>query len=440
MTSRLAIPFGYNGAQRTFSAYAEDRHLATVGPTRSGKGTTVIVQALLEARHSAVVIDPKGQIAAITARRRREMGQRVFMLNPFGLHPGAPWRLPRHRYNPLAHLSLGNPNIVADGAALSQALILTQGREPYFDDTARDLWSATTLHVLDTLGQKATLRDVRTIVTDIAARGKEAATHIVAMRKSPHLFVRQPIGRFQDPEARDIASAINTAITQTSFLDDPALSDPATGTLTGSDFEWRQLKKQPTTVYLILPGSYMESYAKFLRLLITSALDQLMAEPGGHPVLFILDEFARLENLPAVTNAFGFAAGFNIQLWPFFQDLAQLEAVYGKKGMSLLANCGLLQFFTPVDLQTADYLQRRGGMRTGLSKSRTYSGFWKRQRSESRSEQRVALLPLEDTMSLPANQSLIFFAGRHEALRAERVPYWQIPRLAGHFDPDPFHT
>ena len=113
----------------------------------------------------------------------------------------------------------------------------------------------------------------------------------------------------------------------------------------------------------------------------TSALDQLMTEPGGHPVLFILDEFARLENLPAVSNAFGYAAGFNIQLWPFLQDLAQLESIYGKKGMSILANCGLQQFFTPVDLQTADYLQRRGGMLTGISKSRSYSGrFWKRER------------------------------------------------------------
>src|SRR5262249_62412868 len=98
VTSRLAIPFGYNSQQQTFSGYAEDRHLVTVGPTRSGKGATVIIEALLEARHSMVVIDPKGQNAAVSARRRRELGQRVYVLNPFGLHGSAPWRLPRHRY------------------------------------------------------------------------------------------------------------------------------------------------------------------------------------------------------------------------------------------------------------------------------------------------------------------------------------------------------
>src|SRR5436305_4292498 len=114
MTSRFGIPFGYNPEQGTFPAYAEDRHLATVGRTRSGKGATVIVPALLEARHSVVVIDPKGQNAAITAARRRAMGQDVFVLNPFGLHTGAPWRLPRHRYNPLAQLKIGKPNNFAD--------------------------------------------------------------------------------------------------------------------------------------------------------------------------------------------------------------------------------------------------------------------------------------------------------------------------------------
>jgi type IV secretion system protein VirD4 len=59
--------------------------------------------------------------------------------------------------------------------------------------------------------------------------------------------------------------------------------------------------------------------------LITAAIDRVTAQPGGYPVLIVMDEFARLENLPAVSSAFGFAAGFNLQLWPFLQDLAQLE-------------------------------------------------------------------------------------------------------------------
>jgi type IV secretion system protein VirD4 len=441
MSVDAAIPYGFNAERGTFPSYTDNRHLVTIGTTRSGKGATVIVQALLQVPNSVVVIDPKGQNAAVTARQRRAMGQEVFFLNPFRMHAGPPWNFPRHRYNPLAHLNINDPNVVADVAALSQALILTQGREPYFDDTARDLVTALMLHLIATQGANATLPAMRKLVTDIGARGKEAAELLVAMSHSPHAFVRQPIGRFKDVEARDISSAINTAITQTAFLDDPALADVAQGgTLTGSDFDLMMLKRKPTTVYLILPGRYMDAYARFLRLIITSAIDQLTAAPGGYPVLMILDEFARLEHLPAVSNAFGFAAGFNLQLWPFLQDLPQLENLYGKKWMSILANCGLIQFFTPTDTETAEYLQRRGGMATGESRSRTYAGgLWKRERSESRSESRIALLPFEHMMSLPSDQSVVFFAGRHDPVIAGRRPYWTVPRLAGMFDPDPYH-
>jgi type IV secretion system protein VirD4 len=440
MSAEFAIPYGFNAERGTFPSYTDNRHLATIGSTRSGKGSTVIGQALMLTQHSAIVIDPKGQNAAVTARRRRAMGQDVYVLNPFGMHGAPPWNLPRHRYNPLGHLDINDPNIVADVSALSQALILTQGREPYFDDTARDLVTTLNLHLNATLGPRATLAHMRKMLTDIAARGKEAAELLVAMGKSPHAFIRQPIGRFKDAEARDISSAINTAITQTAFLDDPALADPTSGTLTGSDFNFMQLKRKPTTVYLILPGRYMDAYARFLRLIITSAIEQLTAEPGGYPVLIILDEFARLESLPAVSTAFGFAAGFNLQLWPFLQDLPQLESLYGKRWMSILANCGLVQFFTPTDVETAEYLQRRGGMTTGESRSRTFAGsFWKKERSESRSESRVALLPFEHTMSLPSDESVVFFAGKHDPLIVGRKPYWQIPRLAGMYDPDPYH-
>jgi type IV secretion system protein VirD4 len=387
MPTSLAIPYGYSSEGGSFPSYTDNRHLCTIGSTRSGKGATVIMQALLQVPHSVVVIDPKGQNAAVTARHRRAMGQDVFVLNPFGLHMGPPWHLPRHRYNPMAALDVHSPHVVADAAALAQALILTQGREPYFDDTARDLIKAVMLYLVSTLGKKATLGHVRKSITDIAARGRDAAELIVAMSKSPFSFISQPIGRFRDAEARDISSAINAAITQTSFLDDPALCDPARGgTLTASDFSLRQLKHHPTTIYLVLPARYIEPYARFLRLMITATIDQLTSEPGGHPVLMILDEFARLgpEQLPAVGSAFGFAAGFNLQLWCFLQDLPQLEHLYGKQWMSMLANCGLVQFFTPVDVTTAEFIQRRGGTTTGESRSRSYgSGLVKGERGES---------------------------------------------------------
>lgn len=441
MSMNFGIPYGYHARRETFPSYMDNRHLCTIGPTRTGKGASVIIQALARVRHSAVVIDPKGQNSAVTARHRQKFGD-VFVLNPFGLHCGAPWHLPKHRYNPLARLRIDDPNVAANAGALAQALIVTQSRDPYFDDTARDLVAALILHLVATRGREATLGDMRRLVTTIAARGPDAAALLNRMSRSPYAFIREPIGRFRDAEARDISSAVNTAVTQTAFLNDPAFSDPARGgALTASDFDFTQLKKRPTTVYLILPGRLMDTYGRFLRVLITSALDSVIEEAGGYPVLMLLHEFARLEALPAVTAAFSFAAAFNVQLWPFFQNTGQMQNVYGREWSTILANCGMVQCFTPADMDTAEYIQRRGGMTTGETRSRSYTGrIFKRVQSETSSETRMPLLPAERIMSMPGHESIVFFAGKHNAFLSERWPYWRIPRLAGMYDPNPYHS
>jgi type IV secretion system protein VirD4 len=200
-----------------------------------------------------------------------------------------------------------------------------------------------------------------------------------------------------------------------------------------------QVKERPTTVYIILPGRFLEAYARFFRLIITSAIDQLTSEAGGHPTLLMLDEFATLQNLAAVWKAFGFAAGFNLQCWAFLQDLPQLKAIYGEKWESFIANAGLLQFFTPADMTTAEYVQRRGGQRTGENRGHQLSPWLRVPRGLSISPTREALLPPEETMSMSAREQIVFFASMHSPHRAGRKPYWEIPRLQGAYDSDPYH-
>jgi type IV secretion system protein VirD4 len=337
----------------------------------------------------------------------------------------------------LSHLRIDDQNLIADVSSLAEALIVTKGRDPYFDDTARDLVK---LVILDLIATKppgtATLPEMRRC---ISLPEREFVEMLVDMNKSPHIFIRQPASRFLR-ETRDIASAISSAITQTAFLDDPVLADPDHGTLTGSDFTMLQLKRKPTTIYVILPGRYTEAYARLFRLIVTSAIDQLTAEPGGHPTLLLLDEFAAMQNLAAISKAFGFAAGFNLQCWGFLQDLPQLKAIYGEKWETFIANAGLLQFFTPADLTTAEYLQRRGGMRTDESKSVSRTSAPGQQSvTEQKGELRVHLLPIEETMSLHPERQIVFVAGAHQTVRAGRKLYYRIDRLRGLYDPDPYH-
>ncbi len=69
-----------------------EKHMVTIASTGSGKSTGGLVPNLCIHEGSLLCVDPKGELAAITARRRgnggggvRGMGQDVFVLNPFDL-------------------------------------------------------------------------------------------------------------------------------------------------------------------------------------------------------------------------------------------------------------------------------------------------------------------------------------------------------------------
>jgi type IV secretion system protein VirD4 len=107
----------------------------------------------------------------------------------------------------------------------------------------------------------------------------------------------------------------------------------------------------------------------------------------------------------------------------------------------------LLQFFTPADLTTAEYIEKRGGRLLDKRKSESIGEISQDQASkgftgltESYTDERVPLLPIEEMTSLSDSRQIVFFAGVHGPSPSHRRCYWNIPRLAGLYDPDPFHV
>ena len=305
MLSGAGIPLGRFAVKRTVPAqgqeewiyhplhYAGQRHLITIAPTRSGKGTTAQLPALLEHDASIFMIDPKGENAAIAARCRRDvMKQDVFILNPFqtlqqdfaarGFGKSA-------RFNPLASLDAASDTFMAEVAALSEALILSEGKEPHWTDSARDLVAARILWVCKYgKPEERTLPAVRDFLTldpdrFLAAVADMAACDDVLIRNKAMRFIKS---------RQELDSIISTAQTQTAFLDDPCLRE----SLSGDDFRFIDLKRRKMTVFLVLPAKLIPAYAKWFRLLVVAALDALMSteEKADKPVLLMLDEFASL--------------------------------------------------------------------------------------------------------------------------------------------------
>jgi type IV secretion system protein VirD4 len=334
--------------------WGDNRHVVTVAGSRAGKSSTILIPNLLRYPGSALVLDPKGELARATASARRALGQKVFILDPFGAS-GAP----SQAHNPFDELSSGNPDhIGADAALLADALIISNEKDPHWTDSAKNLIRGITLHLLST-GSKATIRELRRLLN---ADPDELETMLKAMVRSDAFdgavanvgaaFLGKAVSG-----GEELQSILSTAQEQTTPLDDiRKVTDR-------SDFRLRDLKREPTTVYLVLPAMRMGTHFRWLRLVIQQAFAAMELEETmpAHPVLFLLEEFPVLGYLRPIETAAGFVAGFGVKLWTVLQDFSQLKVHYPKSWETFLGNAGIIQAFGNVDLTTTEYLSKRLG-------------------------------------------------------------------------------
>ncbi len=122
-----------NGAP--LAVWPLEGHAMTIAPPRTGKGALIASNLLAPGERgwqgSTVSIDPRGELYCIVARRRRELGRKVVLLDPYDVigrhreqHPHChlPREVKRHTYNPLDFLR-GEEKAVQDIDTLVQALL-----------------------------------------------------------------------------------------------------------------------------------------------------------------------------------------------------------------------------------------------------------------------------------------------------------------------------
>lgn len=336
--------------------FDDDRHLLTEAGTRAGKTSTVLLHNLARYPGSVVVTDPKGELARYTAKVRAAMGQKVFVLDPFGelkadLTSSA-------SYNPFAELGFGRDDLIAADAAISgDAVIIANERDPHWTDSARNLVRALILLLIVTEG-KATLRRLRDLLqsSDLSSVFEKmvlstAFDGILSNAGSSFL------AKLRD-SPKEFASILSTAQEQTAPLDDIRhISDV-------SDFRLADLSGGNTTIYAVLPGMRMPTHFRWLRLIVQMALAAVERHPvprGRLPVLFLLEEFAALGPMRPIEVAAGLLAGAGVRLWPVVQDFTQLKANYPKSWETFVGNAGTIQAFAINEMTTAEYLSRMLG-------------------------------------------------------------------------------
>ena len=380
-SGRVWIGEGFD-RQTSPLGYQDDRHVCLVSGSRGGKGVGVIVPNLCFWPGSCIVVDPKGENATVTARRRgggseytHSLGQKVCILDPFDeVQLPAPLKA---RYNPLDAIDPKSDFAIDDAGRIAAALVVIESHnDPYWEQAARNLIKGLILHVLSarTFNGQRNLVTVRRLLTqgDRFSAGANDAGDISAfellwtrMRRNPAFNgVVAGVGEQMIAMAdKQRSGVLESARVNTEFLD----STPMQRLLEKSDFELGELKTNPRglTIYLTLPQRFMETHYRWLRLMIVLAVGEMERIKGrpatGQPTLFLLDEFAGLKRMEVIENAAAQAAGFGIKFMFVVQNLAQLQDIYEKSWETFFGNSGLKLFFQIDDDFTRSYLSRQLG-------------------------------------------------------------------------------
>lgn len=353
----------------------DDRHGVTIAGARSGKGTSFIVPNLLLYPGSVIANDPKGELARITSRRRKEMGQAVAIIDPF-LDSGID-ESKLASFNPLDIIQPGSENAADDAGLLADALVVQEsGSGRHWTTAARNFLHGVILYVaLRCIGRERTLPHVRELIT-LPKEEFYGAGGLIERMQEAGGYCAQAANSLVGKSENECSSVLSTALEQTAFLASPAMKRG----LSKSTFDIDALKNSRAglTVYLCLPGTRLRTHSRFMRLMLMVALARMEAVPNvsvtqatanGWPVLFMLDEFPVLGHMDVIESAAGLMAGYGVKLWTVLQDLSQLQRDYPKSWQTFLGNTGIIQNFGSTDEATCTYMSKLCGETELLSQS-----------------------------------------------------------------------
>ncbi|MCG3267168.1 type IV secretory system conjugative DNA transfer family protein [Yoonia sp. I 8.24] len=423
------------GETRDVFSYKGDRHLITVAPTRAWKGVSHIIPNLLMYQGSVFVIDTKGENAMITANARRDMGQRVLAIDPWGISGEE-----QACFNPLDWIANSGIDAPENAMLLADALVqkASNNADPFWTLEAKALLQGLILHVsfdeaYDGLRNLGTMRDLLLYAED------DMQALFQQMVNSPHQIVASCGARSLQKEPKLMANVLASAQAETHFLD----SDRIRECLSRSDFSFAELKTDLMSIYLILPPDRLDSFGRFLRLLVQQAITEnarhIDVQPRK-PVLFILDEMPALGRLTMIEQAYGLMAGYGIQLWGICQDLCQLRKVYGPDYETFIGNSGVVAYFGSPDKTSAEYFSALCGVTTvwnlssalasGFSQNTNGTGNGSHGSSTTYTDNRAAtqrkLAYPDELMRLPKDRQLILIENTMPIMAA-KIRWFEHP-------------
>lgn len=415
-------------------------HVALHARTGAGKGVGFVIPNCFAWPGSLVVLDIKGEAYRATAGYRAEvLGQSVYLFDP------ASETRQSHRWDPFAAVqrdSISRFRQIARQANLLFPEIDTVGgggnSNKFWDDAGRQAFMAVATILAESDDQPLTMQAITQIFTRDDGHQRLAA-QVARSRMSGRPYSQIAVDGVSDfigsdPKLRgDIRKTVSTRL--------QTWSDPQIAAVTSaSDFDLRDLRRKPMTIYVsVAPGNIPR-----LRPLLRLFWDQVInantdATPEEDPTLkvpamFMLDEFARLGRMDALAQGAQYVRGYGIRMAFVIQNKAQVRAIYGKDGAAdIFDNLGAEVVFGTSDPELTKELEERLGDNTVNVTTRNRPRFWSwlnwSKQSEADHPHRRQLMLDQEIAQMSPDEQLIIRPGMRP-MRTQRIRWWSDPEFS----------
>lgn len=413
-----------------FLMFDGQQHVMISAPTRSGKGVGVVIPNLLNWPDSVVVLDIKQENWDVTSAYRRKYGHKCYLFNP------AAANYKTHCYNPLTYIN-ENPHLAIDDIQKIANMLFPDkpGTDIIWTATPRSLFLAIVLYLHETPGKLLTIGQVLR-ETQADGDGFKYFTKIITDRATSDKPLSPACVRafnaYLSISSDKTRSGVMISFRSKLDLWDNPLIDTATSS---NDFDLRRIRKEKMSIYLCATPDNLERLAPLLNLFFQQLIDlNTRVLPGQDkeikfPCLLLMDEFTAIGPVNILSKGISFIAGYWLRMMPIIQSPAQLVEVYGKDAAQTFStNHALTIVFPPKasETQNACDISEWLGYQTvkGVSESKGKGLFTKKEKSESESDQRRALMLPQEITSLGQTKEFVVLENVPPIV-AKRVVYFK---------------
>ena len=470
LAKRRGILLGQWGAGRNAKliGWSLEGSAITVAPPRVGKGALIALNLLSPGyrgfQGSTVTIDPRGELWCIAARRRRELGRRVLLIDPFRVVRGhkkefEETHLPdveSASYNPLNFIRDDENLAVRDINVLLDALLTpprpdahNSGR--HFYESARAIIAGYMAWVR--FQEPAERQNLSTLYELLSMPPKERddfAEGVASMDRFTGGLTHIAVERQAQVGDEEGGSNFMTIANQLAFLNYPEL---LAHTQTSS-FDPLDLAEGDTDLFVVAPEETIEHVKGWLRLWVAIPNAVAGIKPLERDMLIVIDEMPRLGYLKPVMDGYTMAAGKGVHFWCFAQSISALDSTWGKEHRKTLLHLAeLVQIlgFPRTDAEGAEELSKAIGTATFEARTENRSGTiaenrivtantqW--QAGDSRALVRERLITPDELMTLGPDHQYVIASPKdmpRDALHLHHARYWRRDDSRDLADPNPF--